>query len=235
MMTQRIKLEPAFVLHRRPFSNSSLLLELFSQHHGRLSAIARGARGAKSRYRGKLEPFCLLLVDWSGRSDLKTLGAVECAGNPVLLEADALVCGLYINELLVRLLHSHDAHSYLFQYYQQTITNLNKPDLLEKTLRCFEKQLLKELGYGLSLNKELHSNQSINAQHYYRYTAEQGFIACPKSTEATVFSGESLLALEQESFSTRQTLADAKRLMRIALKQRLGEKPLKSRELMLCQ
>lgn len=232
-MINRISLEPAFILHRRPFSNSSLIVDLFSKNHGRLSALAKGSRRSNSRYRGKLELFNALQVSWTGRNELKTLGDVECSGAPIILEANALLCGFYINELIVKLLHPHDPHAELFTIYQQTLEKLSRNQALEITLRCFEKQFLQHIGYGLSLTKELHSNKPIEVDYFYQYVADHGFVSCQVDhRESGIFSGKSLLALHHENFDTPQTLLDAKRLMRQVFDHHLGHKPLKSRELL---
>lgn len=232
-MINRISLEPAFILHRRPFSNSSLIVDLFSQNHGRLSALAKGSRRSNSRYRGKLELFTALQVSWTGRNELKTLGDVECTGAPIILEENALLCGFYINELLVKLLHPHDPHADLLMIYQQTLEQLSNNQNLEITLRCFEKGLLQHIGYGLSLTKELHSGKPIETENYYQYIAEQGFVLCQANQhESSIFLGKSLLALHHENFDTPQMLLDAKRLMRQVFNHHLGHKPLKSRELL---
>ncbi|WP_040933689.1 DNA repair protein RecO [Coxiella burnetii] len=230
-MTKRVALEPAFILHRRPYSNTSLILELLTPNHGRVCALARSARGLKSRYKGKLELFSPLLISWSGRSDLKFLGDVEANGMPYLLEGEALLCGFYLNELLIRLLHHDDPYLRLFHHYQNTLEKLVN-GRLEATLRCFEKQLLDELGYGLPLSCDVEMKLPFKPDQFYQYLPDRGFLLCEKSEERDVFSGKSLLALQEESFSDESSLKEIKYLMRLTLNRLLGKKLLKTRELL---
>ena len=232
-MSSRIMLEPAYILHRRPYSNTSLIVDLFTLNHGRLSAIARSARGLKSRYKGKLELFTSMLVSWTGRGELKALGNVELKGAPLLLEGESLLCGFYLNELLMRLLHCDDAHPALFNIYDQTQQQLADRARLQVHLRCFEKKLLHELGYGLPLVREVETGLPIHPDQSYQYIPDRGFRGCsPSDTQAVIFSGKSLVALQQEQFNDEQSLKEVKRLMRMVLARHLGERPLKTRELM---
>ncbi|AKQ33305.1 DNA repair protein RecO [Candidatus Coxiella mudrowiae] len=230
-MIHRIVLEPAFILHRRPYSNTSLILELLTLNYGRISALARSARGLKSRYKGKLELFFPLLVSWSGRRDLKFLGDSELNGMPYLLEGESLLCGFYLNELVLRLLHPDDPDYYLFPHYQNALDQLSKGHI-EASLRSFEKRLLEELGYGLPLGYDVKRNAPFEEDQFYQYIPERGFLLCEKSGELNVFSGKSLLALREEVFSNVELLKEIKRLMRLALGRLLGKIPLKTRELL---
>lgn len=230
-MMQRVILEPAFILHRRPYSNTSLIIELLSLNYGRVSILARSARGLKSRYKGRLDLFFPLLVSWAGRNDLKYLGDVELNGMPCFLEGKSLLCGFYLNELLMRLLHHDDPYHHLFRSYQEALDQLINGHL-ETILRCFEKRLLEELGYGLPLQCEVKTNIPIKADQFYQYHPEQGFFLCGKGEEKDIFYGKSLLALREEKFFDDESLKDIKRLMRITLGRLLGKKPLKSRELL---
>ncbi len=226
-----VLLEPAFVLHRRPFSNTSLIVELFTLNHGRVSALAKSARGLKSRYKGGLELFFPLVVSWTGQRELKLLGPVELSGIPYLLDGKALLCGFYLNELLMRLLHKEDPYPNLFRAYQDALNRLVENHSHEMVLRIFEKHLLNELGYGLPLQHDMESKLPIEANHYYQYLPDRGFLRCEDNSEPLLFIGESLLALRDENFSHETSLNDVKRLMRLAINRLLGSKPLKSREL----
>lgn len=224
-MSHRITLQPAYLLHARPYRDTSLLVDLFTKDHGRITAVARGARAPRSRIKGLLQAFRPLLVDWFGKTELVTLGNVESASTPPL-ENTALFSGLYLNELLIRALKPHDAHSELYFAYAHTLLLLTDPTRsLENTLRLFEKSILKETGYGLYLD-------NIEEEQFYEFDPAQGFTRA-SSDSPLLFSGESLLALEKETLNTPQHLRDAKRLMRIALRPIIGHHPLKSRELFL--
>lgn len=228
----RVQLDPAFVLHTRPYRNSSLLVDLLSTSHGLVSAVARSARGPKSRYRGILQPFAPLLVSWSGRSELKTLGQVEAQGAPFALTGEALFCGFYLNELLIRLLHREDPHPVLFKAYETVLTGLCDPARWLVPLRLFEKRLLSEVGYGLCLHEAADTRLPIQPEQYYLYLPDRGFILTDASTEGSmIFSGRTLLALHHEKLEDDDCLQKVKRLLRIALTYQLGDKPLKSRSL----
>lgn len=232
-MQQRVELEPAYVLHRRPYRNTSWIVDFFTEHHGRVAAVARSARGLTSRYRGKIEMFSPMLISWSGRGELKTLGNIEFSSLPLLLNGDGLLCGFYLNEILIRLLQREDPYPQLFFLYQEVLQQLIQVKTVQATLRRFEKKLLHELGYGLSLTEEAQTGLAIVAEEHYQYIVDRGFIRCAFSeTEASIFSGASLLALHHEQFQHVEQLKEAKRLMRLVLARYLGDKPIKSRDLL---
>ncbi len=230
--SQRVNLEPVFVLHSHAYSNSSLIIELLTYKHGRMAAVARSARGPKSRYRGKLQLFTPLLASWIGRGELKTLGNLELSGRAYQLDGDVLLCGFYLNELLMRLLQRVDPYPNLFTLYQDTLNALEQGENLPKTLRIFEKRLLQALGYGLSLVHDADSHEPIDSKKHYQYLPERGFVCSAQDNSGLILPGSSLLALEQEDFSDSTSLQDAKKLLRCVLARHLGSKPLKSRELL---
>jgi len=230
--TDRIQLAPAFVLHRRPYRETSLLLDVFSQDYGRIGLVARGAKSPKSRQRGELQPFTPVTLSWMQRGELGTLTAVEGNTPTYVLTGSALYSAFYLNELLVRLLARHDPHLKLFAYYQASLESLAANSSIEVTLRLFEKHLLTELGYGLLLDIDSGSGLSIQPDEYYDYHLESGPMHIENAQSGGfVFKGSSLLALEQDTLDDDQYLLDAKRLMRAVLNLYLGDKPLKSREL----
>lgn len=230
-MSQRITLEPVFILHRRPYSNTSLILELFSQQYGRIAVLARSARGPKSQFRGVLQLFTPMLASWVGRSELKTLTQVELMRGPYSLTAEFLLCSFYINELIMRLLHRDDPSPHLFQLYQQTLERLASQQHIAITLRRFEKHLLMDLGYGLPLHLDAQTGEPINPQLRYQYIPERGFLRCDNLLDHSLtVSGKSLLALYHENFD-EASLIETKRLIRVVLERHLGGKPLKSRDL----
>lgn len=230
-MINRIVLEPAFVLHRRPYSNTSLILELLTLNYGRISALARSARGLKSRYKGRLELFFPLLVSWVGRGTLKCLGNVELNEMPYLLEGESLLCGFYLNELVLRLLYQDDPDHHVFYHYQNALHQLSE-GRIEASLRSFEKRLLEVLGYGLPLECDIERDTPFEENQFYQYIPERGFLLSEKNGELNVFSGKSLLALREEVFSDVELLKEIKHLMRLALGKLLGKAPLKTRELL---
>ncbi|MCK5453565.1 MAG: DNA repair protein RecO, partial [Calditrichia bacterium] len=143
---RKVLLQSAYVLQVRPYRDTSALVEIFTPDHGRISLVARGVRSGNSKIRGLLQPFRKLLVSWSGDKELKSLISVEEDGEVIGVKAGALVSALYVNELLVRLLHRHEEHESLFDLYRNTLRTLEGTDNISKALRLFEKSLLQELG-----------------------------------------------------------------------------------------
>lgn len=223
-MTTRVDLHPVYVLHHRPYRNSSLILELLSKEQGRIAAVARSARGPKSRYKGHLQLFTPLLVSWSGRCELMTLNHMELNGPPLPLEGQALLCAFYLNELLLRLVPQEDPYPEIFIDYEIALQSLVAGQDTACSLRRFEKRLLEHLGYGLSF--------AIQTDAFYQWLPDRGFLKTHAlQSHEQIFSGSSLLALQEEKWENAEDLLSAKRLMRLVLSCHLGNKPLKSREL----
>lgn len=225
----RVNLTPVYVLHTRPFGNTSLIVDLLSELCGRVTVIARSARGMKSRYQGKLQLFTPMLASWSGRYELKTLGNIELDGMPHQLNQKPLFCGFYLNELLMQLLHKEDPHPQLYALYRYCLSQFEKNETLAPTLRLFEKKLLDELGYGLPLTHEAETRKPICAGLFYRYEHHHGFFPCPQH-ERDHFLGEDLLSIAAECFESNSVEYASKRLMRHVLTHLLGNKRLHSRE-----
>jgi len=220
------------VLHQRPYRESSALLEVFTESHGRIGLVARGVRSPKSRQRGDLQPFRPLRLSWTARSELGTLTAVETDAPQGRLQGTALYSAFYLNELLVRLLIRNDPHTRLYAHYRASLESLAQGCAIEPLLRLFEKNLLQEIGYGLLLDSDMATGEPVQPDSYYDYHLESGpELLQGKDARAFVFKGSSLLALARGELTERDALRDAKRLMRSALNLYLGNKPLKSREL----
>jgi len=220
----------AYVLHTRAFRDTSLIVELLTPE-GRCAVLAKGAR-KNVRWKGLLQLFTPLLVTWQGKGELPLLTQVEAKSPPILLKGKGLLTGFYLNELLMGLLERQDPCASIFSLYERLLPQLMASSL-EGVLRCFEKNLVRELGYGLVLDKELRNNEPINPEDYYEYRLEEGAkkidISFKDSLES--YEGKSLLSFHMESFDTALSLKDAKRLMRSVLNELLNQKPLKSREL----
>src|SRR5487761_900379 len=172
----RIQDEFAFVLHSYPFRETSLVLEVFSRQHGRIPLVARGARRPKSALRGLLMSFQPLSLSWFGKHELRTLHSAEWQGGQPQLQGTALLCGFYLNELLLNLMARDDPHESLFDYYQQTLQRLAQESDHAFTLRCFEKHMLQELGYALLLETEAGGSRPIVPTRTYRYILERGAV-----------------------------------------------------------
>lgn len=229
-------LQPAYVLHGRPYRETSLLLEVFSAEHGRVAMVARGVRAAKSARAALLQPFRPLLLTWQGRGSLATLTEVEPSGRALALPGKALISGFYLNELLVRLLSPHDPQITLFGQYDASLRALAAAlpnEGVENLLRRFELQLLESIGYGLHLDYDVHSEALPLPDRWYHYVPQQGIRLVDRASgiESQV-SGATLLALAGGEDLDTEGLRQAKRLMRQVLSSHLGPKPLQSRELM---
>lgn len=233
MSPVRPVLEPAFVLHARPYRETSLLLEVFSRGFGRTGLVARGARGRQSQRRALLQPFRPLLLSWRQRGDLGTLTSVEPAGAAGLPGGRVLFAAFYMNELLLRLLQRGEPHPELFDAYVEALSGLAGQAKVAPALRCFEKRVLEGLGYGLLLDQEAGSGRPVVADVTYRYHLEYGPERCgPDATGELVLRGTSLLALHREELDDAPALADARRLLRAALSLYLGRRGLRTREVL---
>lgn len=219
----RLDQQPAYVLHARPYRETSLLLECLTRDHGRLGVVARGVRGDRARLRrSQLEPFQRLALDLLLRGELATLAGAEAAGVPSRLIGERGVAGLYLNELVVRLTARQDAQPALFDAYAQTLTRLVGDDPLGWTLRRFERDLLEALGYGLQLRHEADSDQSLQPLAHYRYDVEQGALRCVPGTPHAL-RGADLLALADDRMpEDRVGMAALRRLMREVIGYHLG-------------
>jgi DNA repair protein RecO (recombination protein O) len=230
----RVSLQPGYVMHSRPYRDSSVLLDVFTAEYGRVSMVARGTRRPSRRGRAAalLQPFIPLLVSFSGRNELKTLVATEPAQGLFALRGERMFSGMYMNELLVRLLHRNDAHPALFAAYDHALKALAGNSVADAVLRRFEFTLLDELGYGFDLGADGTSGQPIDATLWYRYAPGVGLVVCHDiaACPTAAFAGSDLLVMVSGEFSGAVRLT-AKRLLREALAVHLGDTPLRSREL----
>ena len=227
----REPLQRCFVLHRRDYGNTSLLLDLFSAEAGRLPVLAKGAKRGRAALGAILQPFHPLWVSWAGRGEVRTLTSAEAAGTPPALRGQALFCGLYLNELLTRLLERGDPHPALFAFYHAALQDLAGGAHLETGLRQFELRLLGELGYGPLLDQA--DEGPIRAEDRYHCAPGQP----PRRVragegDAQALHGATLLALVAgETLGEAWMAREARDLLRRLLAPHLGTRPLKSREL----
>ena len=233
-MDSRVALQPAYVLHSQPFQNTSLLVDFFTMDYGRVRAVAKGARSAKSKYRSLLQLFQPLLVSLSGRGELKTLTGLESSLGAMRLEGQRLFSGMYVNELLTRLLMNHVEHKQLYLAYQDTLAALQGKLGIQLLLRQFELCLLSELGYGINLDSDCQSHESIELDRSYQFTPDVGFQVLVDEgghISSKVYLGSHIVSLREHDLTDANAAKTAKRLLRTALAAHLGGKPLHSRSL----
>ena len=236
MQRQTAEMQPSFVLHTRKFRETSLLVEFFTHRFGRVGVVARGARSGKYAHGALLQPFSLVKISWVARGDLGTLTAVEREAAPNRLQGRALACGFYLNELLIRLLTRHDPHPQLFECYEVTLQSIVNHNQQTHALRLFERRLLDEIGYGLILDHDVSSGAAIQADLRYDYHPEVGPVASATAGDGCIsVSGATLIALDHQKPMSLEQLREARFLLRKVLSRYLGDKPLKSRELLRVQ
>ena len=238
-MAIRVQLQPGYVLHRRPYLESSLLLEVLSRDHGRVPLVGRGARRAKSSGRSLLQPFVPLLLSWTARGDLGTLTGYEAGSLTAIPTGRAIYSGFYVNELVLRVLFRHDPHPELYSSYERMLVALTEQpasqERVEAALRLFEKRVLDAVGYGLVFFDEFGEHIDFEPKQPYLYRREIGprpaLTGVQNGPDGVVVSGQTLLVLQQERRLVGTHLVEAKRLMRYLLRPLIGERPLASRDL----
>ncbi len=229
--------EPAFVLHTYPYRETSLIVEAFTVNFGRVALVARGAKRPRSELRGLLQGFQPLLLSWSGQQELKTLIKAEWRGGLPLPGGSALLCGFYLNELLLKLLPREDPHAALYEDYQAALVDLVAGEDQARVLRRFEVRLLAALGYALPLVREADTGREVQAQARYHYAFDRGPCAVDApgrgmpAQRGPVVRGATLLALAGDHYPDSETAAEAKRLMREVLDHYLEQRGVESRRL----
>jgi len=229
----KIEQEPAFILHSRNYTDSRILIELFTYNFGRVSAVFRPPK--KKSLSVKPQCFTPLLVDFYGKSGLKTVGKLEAQGKLILTQGSGLYCGMYLNELIMRLLAVDDPHPRLFEVYAKSIAELSTTETDEEdvVLRGFEMVLLSELGYAIDMQTDI-DGRAITPESglRYEYDAGCGFRLIQTGPEQRPrFSATEICAIRDAKWQETGARRAAKMLSRIALAPLLGERPLLSREL----
>ncbi|MFZ5485244.1 MAG: DNA repair protein RecO [Pseudomonadota bacterium] len=221
--------EPAFVLHATPWRETSLIVETFARHHGRVALVARGARRPMSSLKSRLLAFQPLALSWFGQGGLRTLHAAEWQGGDLRLTGQALMCGFYLNELLLKLLPPDDPHEALYDRYADTLAELSARADLEPVLRRFELGLLSELGYAQTLTHQA-DGTPLRPDQTYGYAFDAGVVAAGTGAR---YAGKTLLDMAADDYSDPRTLAESKLLMRALINHYLNDKPLFTRQLLI--
>ena len=238
-MTRPLDKQSAWLLHSRPFRDTSLLLDFLTPELGRVSALVRGARGPRSKYRALLQPFQPLTISLSGRTELLNLRDAEAASPALVLTGEHLFAALYINELMVRLLHGHEGEAALFSLYGATLATLGTRADLEPLLRDFELRVLDTLGFGLQFTHEAETGEVLVADGWYYLHQDTGFVRqrqiqdSRQSSAHNVYPGLELQKIALRNFAEGTTRKYAKRLLRQVLQHHMSERPLTSRELFM--
>lgn len=221
----------AYIIHKRPYRETSYLVDAFSAQWGKVSFVAKGAQQKRSQLKSQLQLFQPLQIQISGKSSLKNLIGCETTGPGLQLQGQFMYCGMYINELMSRLLQPEMPLEHLFQNYQASLLALAQQKSAQPVLRAFELALLDELGYGFSFCFDSEGEEIIAGQGY-RYAEQQGFI--PVLQGKNMIDGQWLLDIANNHWSG-PALKTARFVCRLALKPLLGDKPLKSRELFITE
>ena len=224
-----------YVLHQYPFRESSLIVETFTREHGRVALVARGARRPRSALRGVLLAFQPVLLSWSGKAELRTLIRAEWLGGHAPLHGLGLICGFYLNELLLRLLPRDDPHERLFELYRGALETLGAGSEIPAGLRRFERHLLAELGYGIIFDREVVSGNPIVAERRYHYVAERGPVAADGDSpqKGVELDGQTLIDMARDDYARPATQQQGKALMRALINHHLGDQRLHTRQLLL--
>ena len=219
-----------FVLHAYPYRETSLIVEAFTREFGRVALVARGAKRPRSELRGLLQAFQPLLLSWSGQQELKTLLRAEWRGGLPRLGGSALLCGFYLNELLLKLLPREDPHPDLYADYEAALAEFTGNRDQATVLRRFEVRLLAAMGYALPIVRDADTGAPVDPAARYHYAFDRGPRRDPPLAGARlpVVRGTTLIALA-ERYSDAATAAEAKRLMREVLDHYLEQRGVESR------
>jgi DNA repair protein RecO (recombination protein O) len=225
--------QAAFVLHTYPFRETSLIVEAYARDHGRIALAARGARRPKSSLRGVLLPFQPVLLSWTGKKELRTLMRAEWHGAYAPLRGQALICGFYLNELLLKLLPRDDAHERLFAIYDETLSALRAEADQPALLRRFELALLGELGYAVVLDRDVERDEPVARERSYVYVVERGPVGSVSAGKIGVeLSGQTLIDMQSGRYTSAITQQESKILMRTLINHYLGNQVLHTRQLL---
>ncbi|MGF6777906.1 DNA repair protein RecO [Paraburkholderia sp. GAS334] len=230
----RVAEQPAFVLHSYPYRETSLIIDVLSRDHGRLALVAKGAKRPHSALRGVLQTFQPLALSWSGKSEMRTLTGAEWVGGMLPLAGDALLCGFYVNELLVKFCAREDPHPQLFHHYVVTLTRLAHDEPPVQVLRSFERVLLRETGYAMALDRTV-TRRAVVAEGRYVFDPERGVREASDDLPAQwpVIAGQTLLDMEQDDYHRPQTISQSRTLMRFLLNTYLAGTPLATRQILI--
>jgi len=233
MTARRKLLEPAWLLHHRPWSDTSRILELMTRGYGRVTLFAHGARRPNSPLRSVLRPFSPLLVSWSGRQDGGTLTNAELAGGAPAPAPAVLMSCYYLNELLLKLLAHEDRHDVIYDAYATALAELAAGGEPE-ALRRFERVLLDQLGYGVDLARDAGSGRPVDPERYYHFQPGQGVLVVrDEALGPGVHAGRDLLSVAHGEYGLPAAQRAARGIYGAAIAHCLEGRGLASRDVML--
>lgn len=229
----RVLGQPGFVLHSYPYKETSLIVDVFTRDYGRVALVAKGAKRPHSALRAVLQTFQPLSTAWSGKSELRTMISAEWVGGMLPLEKTALLCGFYLNELLVKLLARDDAHPALFDRYVAALNELGHNEPAQVVLRKFEMALLKETGVAAQLSVDAVTRERVAPDELYVVDPERGPRLATADDSWPTVAGKTLLDIENEDYTDSTTQQQSKQLMRFLLSYHLGGAPLNTRQILI--
>ena len=232
MTKRRADHEDGFVLHTYPYKETSLIVEAFTRTYGRVALLARGARRPRSAMRGVLLSFHPLRLSWSGSAELGTLMSCEWGGGHLQLSGRGLMCGFYVNELVLRLLPREDAHEALYDFYRASLQALSEGGEQGPVLRAFERRLLAELGYAPLLERDA-ADDPIEPQALYVYEPDRGPRRANGRSGDLLVHGQTLLDLSRDAYERPETREEARFLMRALIGERLHGQVLHTRTVLM--
>ncbi len=229
----RVAQQPGFVLHSYPYKETSLIIDVLSRDHGRIALVAKGAKRPHSALRGVLQTFQPLSLSWSGKGEMRTLTGAEWVGGLLPLEKDALLCGFYLNELLLKFLARDDPHPPLFRHYVETLNQLAHGEPAPIVLRKFERALLKDTGFSGDFTRCTATGERVRPDASYVVDPERGPRPGMPSDTWPLVTGKTLLDMEKEDYADAVTQTQSKFLMRHLLSYHLGGVPLNTRQILI--
>jgi DNA repair protein RecO (recombination protein O) len=229
----RVANQPAFVLHSYPYKETSLIVDVFSRDHGRIALVAKGAKRPHSKLRGVLQTFQPLSLSWSGKAEVRTLTSAEWLGGLLPLEKAALLCGFYLNELLIKFVARDDPHRALFDHYVEALNRLAHEETAAIVLRRFELALLKETGFAGDIGVDAQNRQPVAPEAWYVVDPERGPQPAKVADTSPRVLGKTLLDMQRGDYSDAATQTQSKFLMRFLLAHHLGGAPLNTRQILL--
>ena len=222
--------ERAYVLHTYPYSESSLIVEMFTRASGRVPLVAKGIKRPRSQGAALMQ-FQPFNVSWSGKGDLRTLKKAEWQGGVPALPPARLFCGFYLNELMLKLLARDDAHERLFDCYEQALVRLAALEDEGGVLRGFEKAMLRETGYALALTQDTFAGEAVRADARYAYVPGRGPRRLADGDTIDVeICGQTLLDIDGDDYARPRTAAESKLLMRMLVQHQMNGRPLATRQ-----